>query len=76
MTASHFADKYLIADGPEHFKLDVQKNIVDQLLAAGIKPDNIQVFKICTHCAVDDYYSYRRDGGHSGRMMGIIGMRA
>lgn len=75
VTASYFAEKYLIADGPGHFKLDVQGNIVDQLLIAGIKPENIQVDKTCTHCAVADYYSYRRDSTHSGRMMGIIGMR-
>jgi len=73
-TASHFDETYLIADGPGHFKLDVQGNIIDQLKDAGLARQNIQQDTTCTHCASDLYYSYRRDGLHSGRMMGVIGM--
>ncbi len=74
-TASRFDAKFLLADGPGHFKLDVQGTIVEQLLASGIERENIEVDKTCTHCATDRYYSYRRDGKQSGRMMGVIGMR-
>lgn len=75
-TAAHFDETYLIADGPGHFKLDVQGNIIDQLKDAGLSKRNIQWDATCTHCAADIYYSYRRDGLHSGRMMGVIGMFA
>ena len=74
-TASHFDAKYLLADGPGHFKLDVQGTIVEQLLASGIERENMEADKTCTHCATGHYYSYRRDGKNSGRMMGVLGMR-
>ncbi len=75
-TSSHFDTTYLIPDGPGHFKLDVQGAILDQLLDAEIKWDNIEVDSTCTHCAKGLYYSYRRDGQRSGRMMGVIGFRS
>ncbi len=74
-TASHFDETYCQPDGPGHFKLDVQSAVADQLLKAGLKRENLEVDKTCTHCAADRYYSYRRDGKQSGRMMGVIGMR-
>jgi len=74
-TASHFDAKYGLPDGPGHFKLDVQSAIADQLFKAGLSQKNIEIDKTCTHCAADRYYSYRRDGKESGRMMGVIGMR-
>jgi len=72
-TGSHFDNTYLMPDGPGHFKLDVQGTILDQLLNSGIKKEQIEVDGTCTHCAEELYYSYRRDGQHSGRMMGVIG---
>ena len=73
-TAQRFDDRYLIPDGEDHFLLNVQANIVDQLITAGIPADRIEADATCTHCATDMYYSYRRDGRHSGRMMAVIGM--
>lgn len=73
-TASNFDHAYLIPDGPGHFKLDVQGNILDQLLESGIERDKTQLDRTCTHCTEDLYYSYRRDGSQSGRMMGVIGI--
>ena len=74
-TASHFEAKYCLPDGPGHFKLDVQGAITDQLLTAGLRKENMEIDKTCTHCATKRYYSYRRDGKQSGRMMGVIGVR-
>ncbi len=73
-TASHFDAKYLLPDGPGHFKLDVQGAVAGQLLKAGLKRESMEIDNTCTHCAADRYYSYRRDGKQSGRMMGVIGM--
>jgi len=73
--AQNFHHKYLIDDGPGHFKLDVQMVIIDQLVNAGVQKRNIEWDKTCTHCAKDLYYSYRRDATQSGRMMGILGIR-
>ncbi len=73
-TASHFSHSVLMPDGAGHFKLDVQGAIVRQLEDAGLSEKQIERDKTCTHCATDLYYSYRRDGLHSGRMMGVIGI--
>jgi len=74
-TATKFDSKYLLDDGPGHFKLDVQARIVDQLQESGVLVENVEIDPTCTHCATDLYYSYRRDGKSSGRMMGIIGIK-
>ena len=36
-----------------------------------------QIFQVgpCTSCAADDFYSYRREGGETGRQMSFIGWR-
>ncbi len=74
-TASHFSGSVLLPDGMDHFKLDVQQAIVRQLQDAGLSERQIERDKTCTHCAADLYFSYRRDGHQSGRMMGVIGLR-
>jgi YfiH family protein len=74
-TASHFDDRYCQPDGPGHFKLDLQAGILDQLRSAGLTPDHLEWDTSCTHCERDTYYSYRRDGVRSGRMMAVIGLR-
>ncbi len=74
-TAAHFDRKYLQPDGESHFKLDILAAIIDQITAAGVPAGNIEADRDCTHCRSDLYYSYRRDGENSGRMMGVIGIR-
>ncbi len=73
-TASHFNERDLVPDGIGHFKLDVQGAIVRQLQNAGVADERMERDTTCTHCETDLYYSYRRDGHQSGRMMGVIGM--
>jgi len=72
--AAAFKAQFLRADGTEHFLLDVQGAILAQLKAAGVPERQIQCDRTCTHCAAPLYYSYRRDGLNSGRMMGVIGI--
>jgi len=54
--------------------LDLQRVIVDILITSGFSANRIQVVPTCTHCAENTFYSYRRDGRNSGRMLGVIGM--
>ncbi|MBB5235621.1 peptidoglycan editing factor PgeF [Deinococcus budaensis] len=42
------------------------------LLAAGLKPGHVWVSGRCS--TQDDFYSYRRDGGRTGRMWAVIGL--
>jgi hypothetical protein len=46
-----------------------------QLLAAGLKPESIQVIGGCTQCHHDLFFSHRASQGHTGRMMAVIGIR-
>ncbi|MGA2910163.1 MAG: peptidoglycan editing factor PgeF [Terracidiphilus sp.] len=46
-----------------------------QLLAAGLKPQSIQVIGGCTQCHNDLFFSHRASHGHTGRMMAVIGIR-
>ena len=47
-----------------------------QLEGAGISPDRIETVNLCTACHPDLFYSYRRDGARTGRMMSGIGLTA
>jgi len=75
-TAAFFKPAFLQPEGKGHYKLDVQGAIIDQLRNKGVPETQIEVDSTCTHCAAKLYYSYRRDGVQSGRMMGIIGIKA
>lgn len=72
--ASKFEKKYLMPDGPGHCKLNIQKVIIDQLLEECLILDHIECNNNCSYEAGDLFYSYRRDGKFSGRMMGILGL--
>ncbi len=71
-TAAHFEAGFLLPDGPGHFKLDVSGAIQAQLIAAGLAAKNIERDTTCTYEAAELFYSYRRDGARSGRMMGVL----
>jgi len=43
----------------------------DQLLQAGVRPENILDSGICT-CCNKDYFSFRRDGPSAGRMISLM----
>jgi len=45
-----------------------------QLLNLGIKEENIEVSNICTSCNSNDYFSYRKECGCSGRFINYIAM--
>ena len=46
-----------------------------QLLAAGLKPESIQMVGGCTQCHTELFFSHRASHGHAGRMMAVIGIR-
>jgi copper oxidase (laccase) domain-containing protein len=54
--------------------LDLQKYVRDNLINARIQSQNIELNKSCTKCCESLYYSFRRDGKKSGRMMGLLGI--
>lgn len=61
---------------PKNVLLDLRKANRAQLLEAGLLPRNISVSCLCTACRRDLLFSYRKDGGTTGRLMSVIGIRA
>lgn len=60
------------------FRLDLAAANRQQLVASGLKAEQIQVVGECTACArLEDgrrrFYSYRAEGGRCGRMLSAIG---
>ena len=59
----------------EKYMLDLPHINKLQLLEAGVKEENIEMSHICTACTVDDFFSYRKEQGCSGRFMSMIGLK-
>jgi YfiH family protein len=58
----------------EKYMLDLPHINKLQLLDANLLLENIELSNICTACEVDDYFSYRKEQGCSGRFMSMIGL--
>ena len=54
-----------------HLYLDAVAANKDQLLQAGVSPENILDSGICT-CCNKNYFSHRRDGAKAGRMISLM----
>jgi YfiH family protein len=46
-----------------------------QLLDAGLVASQISIVGECTSCRTDRYFSYRAEGGRTGRMLSVIGIK-
>ena len=56
------------------YNLDLKKLNEQLLLQIGLNPDQIQASSFCSSCH-DEFFSYRRDGGKTGRIMSYIGWK-
>jgi polyphenol oxidase len=61
---------------PKNVRLDLRKANRSQLVAAGLRNANIFVSDLCTACHTDLFFSYRKEGANSGRLLAAIGMRS
>ena len=61
---------------PKNVHLDLRKANRSQLLAAGLRAQNIFVSDLCTACRTDLLFSYRKEGAQSGRLLAVVGIRA
>ena len=52
--------------------VDLNGLIFEQLIDSGILSKKIQIDSRCTIDHKDDFYSYRREGDNSGRMLGVV----
>jgi purine-nucleoside/S-methyl-5'-thioadenosine phosphorylase / adenosine deaminase len=60
---------------PKNVHLDLRKANRSQLLAAGLQEQNIFVSDLCTGCRSDLFFSYRKEGARSGRLMSVVAVR-
>jgi YfiH family protein len=58
------------ADGSVHLNLWGANSW--QLLAKGIKEENIEISNLCTSCNTDIFYSYEAEGGRTGRFGAML----
>src|ERR1700731_3944787 len=61
---------------PKNVRLDLRKANRSQLLRAGLDEANIFVSDLCTACHSDLFFSYRKEGGNSGRLLSLIGLQS
>ncbi len=61
---------------PRNVHLDLPKANRAQLLTAGLRPQNIFSSGLCTACRTDLFFSHRREGVLSGRLLSVIGICA
>lgn len=55
-------------------RLDLQETNRNQLLMAGVPPEQIEVMDICTSCNTDRFFSHRAENGKTGRFPVIIAL--
>jgi hypothetical protein len=54
------------------WRLDLQAANLLQLRAAGVPTRNVAAVPLCTSCRGDLFFSYRRDGRRTGRMLNFV----
>lgn len=59
-------------DGPERWRLDLWRANRAQLETCGVPPSSIVVASACTADGLDSWYSFRREGPGTGRMVAAI----
>ncbi len=71
----HFWGKFSLPTGPGKWKLDLAKANALALEGAGVPKERIETSGLCTICREDLFFSYRRDGRRSGRMLSLAYIR-
>lgn len=69
--ADQFPDKFVDYKTYAKPHINLKEFLKNQLLQQGLQPENIEVDAGCT-VANEQFYSYRREGKQSGRMMAVI----
>ncbi|WP_106768297.1 peptidoglycan editing factor PgeF [Paenibacillus sp. Marseille-P3787] len=69
------ADSFYTDKGNGKYMLNLKEINRHIMIKAGILTDHIECTLWCTSCRNDLFFSYRKDGGTTGRMASWIGMR-
>jgi polyphenol oxidase len=75
--AEQFDPEFIyVPEGKEKPHVDLKGAVARQLSEAGLRSDAIEVSDRCTFGEAGDFFSYRKEGARSGRMMGFVGIRS
>lgn len=64
-------EKYFVTEDNK-LRLNIRDANLAQMVAAGIKKENIFTEYSCTSCEDKDFFSYRKSGGTTGRQLSFI----
>lgn len=70
--AAQFPEKFVFRNGYEKPHVDLKGFILEQFIEWGVPNEQIEVNQGCTFSDYSQFYSYRREGKQSGRLMGFI----
>ena len=79
--SSDLADRFRTEIGPETVRegarprIDLWRANLLHLLAAGLRPERIEILGRCTACEAPLFFSHRRDAGRTGRQAAFIAPR-
>jgi hypothetical protein len=64
---------WILPKGPGKWMLDLWRANLDQLAAAGVGPERVDLLGLCTGCRPDLLFSYRRERG-AGRLVAVAAL--
>ena len=73
---NRFPSKYVKQKSVGKFMVDYKRLLLMELNSFGFSNDKIKITDDCSYCREDMYFSYRRDGANTKRMIGFIGFEA
>lgn len=65
-------EQYYTDKGNGKYMVDLWKLNQNQLMEAGIHPQNVELSKICTKCNRDIFFSHRGDQGNTGSLAAVL----
>ncbi|MCX7984062.1 MAG: polyphenol oxidase family protein, partial [Bacteroidetes bacterium] len=71
--AAHFKENVLSSRNRKLY-LNLKEEVQQQLIHEGVERVNIEIHQGCTICTPQQFFSYRRDGSQTGRMIAFIGI--
>jgi len=70
-----FASLWNIIDiNGKNYRWDLAETIRQTLYQCGITPEHMISCELCTSCHTELFFSYRKEGGETGRMAAVIGL--
>lgn len=73
--ADHFATPFKRWEANKNkFFIDLKKANQQQLIQSGLPANQIEISPYSTYLQNDDYFSYRKENGQTGRLLGLIGI--